>query len=570
MTGDKVEGFLQPNVNQIRKSIRDIDDSYNHDWDILAELCQNSVDAIREVDREGEIQISIDCAEKRIRVKDNGIGISPESLPTLLKPFASKKDDNASTVGEKGVGLTFVIFQGNYFKIKTGTDQGSSEGEIIDAKNWKNRSDQESLDLSHKEVEQNYQGTEIIIEKIGEHPIFDLSFDQLKHVLRTKTAIGNSKNIWNGDIDIEVNLSYTSKQGEQKTEEIPFKYKLAHEEISSEGIISLEEFEEYASKPEVTDSKKRKKLKDKIIINRGSFSQSDQREISYIALFVPDNNAWRDLNINDDLTTDEKWQDENWRDNYEYALFHPGIYSSVKGMPTGIETNHPSTGYAGYWSRIFILFEDPGLSFDIGRKSLHGAQSRLLQKYSKKVFNRFMEYVPKYVAGSVSTQSQWDKDQVFGEIEEKLDLETDKVNFGKTPRDQEASVSGLFFECIGNGLIENIKPLSAGYKHKYDLYAKWENRDVVIEFKSQLKNILDDFTSATKMFDQIDCVVCWDVSEEDKESLKNQEGLDVEEIQNTVLNNQEEKFPNATHEMNLSGITEPVYVIDLKRILEMD
>lgn len=39
--------FLEPNISQIRKSIKGIDDSYNNEWDILAELLQNAVDAIR-------------------------------------------------------------------------------------------------------------------------------------------------------------------------------------------------------------------------------------------------------------------------------------------------------------------------------------------------------------------------------------------------------------------------------------------------------------------------------------------------------------------------------------------
>ena len=38
--------FLQPGVSQIRHQIREILQSYNHDWDVIAELAQNSVDAI--------------------------------------------------------------------------------------------------------------------------------------------------------------------------------------------------------------------------------------------------------------------------------------------------------------------------------------------------------------------------------------------------------------------------------------------------------------------------------------------------------------------------------------------
>ena len=58
--------FLTPTLNQIRHSICGIDDSYNNFWDILAELIQNSVDAISRTDRtaQGEIYLHIDCIKK--------------------------------------------------------------------------------------------------------------------------------------------------------------------------------------------------------------------------------------------------------------------------------------------------------------------------------------------------------------------------------------------------------------------------------------------------------------------------------------------------------------------------
>src|SRR5260370_2533729 len=63
--------FLQPNINQIRHSVRDIDDSYNHTWDVLAELCQNAVDAIRQTSvQQGLIRLEIDANEKSILVSD--------------------------------------------------------------------------------------------------------------------------------------------------------------------------------------------------------------------------------------------------------------------------------------------------------------------------------------------------------------------------------------------------------------------------------------------------------------------------------------------------------------------
>lgn len=61
--------FLRPNTNMIRKSIKGIDESYNNFWDILAELVQNSVDAVnkREEKKDGYIKLKIDCIKKKLK-----------------------------------------------------------------------------------------------------------------------------------------------------------------------------------------------------------------------------------------------------------------------------------------------------------------------------------------------------------------------------------------------------------------------------------------------------------------------------------------------------------------------
>jgi len=78
-----ISNFLAPSINQIRRSIRGIDDSYNNFWDILAELIQNSVDAIRKSENVacGEIVLHIDCQKGEISIKDNGCGIAAEKCP---------------------------------------------------------------------------------------------------------------------------------------------------------------------------------------------------------------------------------------------------------------------------------------------------------------------------------------------------------------------------------------------------------------------------------------------------------------------------------------------------------
>lgn len=108
-----------------------------------------------------------------------------------------------------------------------------------------------------------------------------------------------------------------------------------------------------------------------------------------------------------------------------------------------------------------------------------------------------------------------------------VDLNSEKVSFVKNPANQEASVSAIFFELIGNGLIDDIIPIYLGYRNKYDLYAYYKSPHTnkekfgIYEFKSHLRNLTKDFPGAIKVFDEINYVICWDVNDKDIQELYN-------------------------------------------------
>lgn len=565
MIGENISSFLAPDIEQIRRSIRDIDDSYNNEWDILAELLQNSVDAIRETERaRGKITIEVDAREHAIRVVDDGIGIDPDLLRPLLRPFSTKKGGDDRTIGEKGVGLTFAIFASDYFEIRTGTPTKSASGRIVGARAWKFADDETDLHLQTENHPEQHVGTDIRLQGIDAPELFELTANQLSFVLRTRTAVGNTLSIFSEDVDIETTLSHIDRDGIRTDLQVPFKYWLPTEGLAANDKIDLATFRNWVSEGDRSDAEKRRKLRDKVIFSKGQKVHGNNRTLQYFACYVPQRKAWHQLSVRNGLGTADEVQDEGWLDLHWYAIFQAGIFSSVKGMPTGIRIDSPHTGWAGYWGNLFILIEDSALKFDIGRKSIHGRIAGIHQQHARSIFNDFRNLITKYVAGDISQgQASWDRDEIFDEVQSLVDNGFDCIRFQKTPFDQEASVAAIFYEAIGAELLTGITPLISGYREKYDLYAKWGKRKVVLEFKAKLGNITKDFNDAQKYFDEIDAIVCWEVTDSDRAKLGGM-GIEVEPIVPSVFSDEtDQTLPNATHVMSLGG-ARPVFVIDLK------
>ena len=233
-------------------------------------------------------------------------------------------------------------------------------------------------------------------------------------------------------------------------------------------------------------------------------------------------------------------------------------------MPTAITVTPPSVGNAGYLPNFFIIFEDDSLKFDIGRKSFRGKTSNIYREEAKQVFNKFAK-LAKYSAGALPAHATtFNREEVFDKIKNKQDLHSSKVKFQKNPYDQEASVVAIFFELIGSGDITGIDPMYMGYQNKYDLYARVNDRTTIIEFKSHLRNIISDFSDYTKIFDEMDYIVCWDVNDQDTAKLKD-EGIEVEKYEPSGFS--ENNLPSCvTHTMSITNVT-PIYIIDLKQLV---
>lgn len=105
----------------LRKQAKNILDSYNQDWDILSELFQNAIDAIDQnlSAPRGTIKFTFDRHNRQLSILDNGVGIGPGDLSKILRPSVSLKDHIESLRGEKGVGLSFLLFSTNNMVVES-------------------------------------------------------------------------------------------------------------------------------------------------------------------------------------------------------------------------------------------------------------------------------------------------------------------------------------------------------------------------------------------------------------------------------------------------------------------
>ena len=537
------QSFLElytPNEDRLRREIQNIVDSYNNQWDIIAELTQNSVDGIRRwnnmygFEKKHSIDIVIDQQNKGITISDSGCGIDPNKLPMLFIPGETDKANENDSIGEKGVGLKFVIFSSNGFTIDTLAKDGLYQCSINNSHKWVTASPNVSVPIiegEQKEIKpqnQNDTHTKITITDIYNNDyLFSLSLERLEYLLRTKTAIGyTAKKFSKGNLDVTVKLKLIEVDGTIKEKEIPFEYVFPETLFDKKDSINIDDFIKKAVSYD--DRQKKTALAGKCMLSENKTIVIDNKTFSYYAFFVPSRDTW--------ITAAQKNNlGEGQADDFASDI-KAGIFVSTKGMPTGIELTPPSTGAMGYWSNMFILVEYDAFTFDVGRKTVPGRMQPKLKDLAREQFNKF-SYWKQLVASEKAPPpkilADYKKTAQMAIFQGLPDLGLTKINFLKQPNNQEAGVVAIFHELIGSGQLQGYYGLTEGYKQNYDFWGLYKinksnlgqniknspdvpeivERGIVIEFKLNASSIINDLKDDIKALNDIDLLVCWDVDE---------------------------------------------------------
>lgn len=582
----------------IRKEIRGIRDSYHHYWDLLAELLQNSRDAIsRKKKMGGEttqffIHMTIDAASNTVSVIDNGIGIPQSKLHEMLAPGGGDKDGSGEEVGEKGVGLTYVVFSGNNFSIESKVrDANVAAGKVQSAQAWLNEYPgshrplflEESITDSPSsyniasprdgQPDASYpldSFTKISVGNItpieGDVNIFSLTGPQLKDLIRTRTAVGVTRRLINSGEPLEFDFYLTLKlPSGHLTEKIDACYRAPHELIKDSDKISLQAVRDaFVSKTEVLARRK-------VVGSKTVYSVAtvviDGWTVDVYGVMFPYNSTFRQLSKTPlNLISDEAEESEG------AYLFQSGIFVGTKGMPTGMRIEPPVGGrYPAYYKRCFFLVESADLKFDLGRKSLHYKFTRRLQSAVAELFKKFEDIAPFQGEGRpVVDEGQKTENQRKLELQTEwsyarglADLGESSIPFAKIPSGQEAGVAAIFHELLGAGELKGYRAYKTGYGARYDMHAvctvsDGQSMEAVIEFKHNLQSLIKDLEDGRKSFTDVNLLVAWDA---DVQLLK-KGGFELDIVTNGYFN-------GVTHSLSIpvAGVS-PIEVILLRTFFD--
>src|SRR6266446_521382 len=525
-----------------RQFIRNILDSYHHDWDVLAELCQNAVDAIRERNpNNGQITVRFDRKNGDIEVHDTGVGMSRDKVSRALAPSVTFKRGQPKLIGEKGLGLTFCAFRTNEISIESSTGDGQIHSAVFKGgRDWVEGKDNANpMVVVRSRQEASGSFTKVCAKNVAAD--FQLDDARLKYLLLTKTALGSTYPLWPqtqaSNPQIEILLTTVDANGKEQTNKLPHCYwhpadHLAHKK-------SLDEIRELARNNKMRDFK--------------GWGLTDKREmpikgktafIYTLMLSVPE---YDKLAQQQGLLSRHKLrQKEADRTGTEVERpdepgdIEPGIYLSVRGMPTGIVLPFPTgTTEAGYWNNFFFLVEAEWLSFDAGRKVVPGRTQEIVKRACKAIWDEMRAWKTHFVGqeGEDSVDPFAEAQKAQGRLEKVQgypNLGLGKIPFVKIPQNEQATIA-VFHEILGRGLLKGYQTFDINTASTYDAIVRYSlsgsdvgaqalqiwreklNKKTIqsveffplnVEFKYEAADILEDFEDKTKYLEQIHLLIC--------------------------------------------------------------
>ena len=489
---------------------RGILDSYHNYYDIFSELIQNSIDSVRKSAKPNpHITISFDQENQTIEVVDNGLGLSENDLQFFALGNTNKIDEDQS-IGEKGLGASFILGISDSFYVESVCN---GKKIIATCENAFDTIYSRKVPELNYSIEDNTGETYCRVRvKISKVDINIDNFPLFKFILRTKTAIGNTNNLFKKEGErenIKIQVHFKGKGIAEVVEEIPFLY--LHLDELVKGFYPVFDAE-YS------------KRNNKWIIDETEIAKNPR---GILRLVDFENRIY--------LTFAEVDIYKKFGNNIGLERFPDDIVISIKGCPTSVEVSKPRLGYAGYYTNLHAVIEGEKFTLDAGRKTITKENAEQIRNKIKTFFLDIIKYSNNFVGVPHDAIGEGaGLDQIKERAQKTDNLNISGIPFAKIPR-HEQSVVAIFHELLGAKVINGYQTLLVSQYNTFDIlfdyqtpidkigknpreiYLKSAGRGEKIfkmisfgEFKLILSKFCDDVNNDIKAMDHVNLVVCWD------------------------------------------------------------
>ncbi len=255
----------------------------------------------------------------------------------------------------------------------------------------------------------------------------------------------------------------------------------------------------------------------------------------------------------------------------QFLHLAPKQFISINGLPTNIGLNPPrGAGELGYLLNMhFIMDLDTTLGY--GKRNIPSVVKGQADKFFADIFG-VLRRLAKFIVGERESteppKGLWLKEEEYKQYMEADNKFKDIDIPMKLAPKEEQDVVCLFHELVGAGLLEGYFPFRESTNSTYDaLFYISERPDhimpsrinwpdlKIVEFKTYLSEIIEDFVAGKKSLQDIDLLVVWD-DDYDEES---------EYIVSSLERNGIDPFPSAQKRIR-SG-TQNCQVLILKEFL---
>ena len=608
-----------------RSLVSGVLESYNSNYDFLAEAVQNAVDAIEDAKLHGHsgpfrLVVTINLQENRVSILDTGVGMTERDLARAVAPHVSLKTDGQIIErrggkylyrGYKGVGLTLLAYGTDDLRLHSRTEGGELVALRMRYGNaWArgNRQDSAMVDRDddNSPLKRLRRGTFVRLQfspSTRPKSLYALTphIQAWAAILQTRTAIGQVLIERTQLVDIEISLTVISLQGEEESVTVEPSFLFPHDVVRNPKFRFLDVGKYYEGHPQRSDIPDEFKRQDGIYTFwdteriRAEYTESERKEFQAqldaygptLYAFVPyQGGVWGQIN---EILSKSKAR----------SYLSPGLVLAINRQRLADLFPIGATRYETFSRNVLVVVHFDNAHPDQGRKTV---QDEVLDT-AKAAANRAVQYLANQrlflrPTGETPSAQQREIERNKQDWEfnvrkhrEHNPLHIPPVTYESEPL-TEQDVVGLFHQLCAVGVFPGIHFLATSQSQTYDSLIfftcdskekglrasectlglapsvlgdgdSFSTRNLTLEFKNNLDSLVADIDDENrpKQYQHIDICVCWGTVQESFA------GYDLKPVDSSNLD--QRRYPGTTHLLQRDGEAHAIQVIMLSTLRDL-